>query len=206
VWAKRLQSTGVMVIRGETRYDDVMASAFRDEATSIGVQIAKPGPAPASDLAYAAVEPSERGPLGIVRDIPRVIGTDVLLDPSTPRLTGARPGRRLITAATQDPEQLPQRGQRFIRDFREQHDREPGPYAAYGYEAMAVVLDSIARAGEAGDDRDAVVDAFLGTTDRESVLGTYSIDEAGNTTLNRLSGYRVEGGRPVFATPLTVPR
>jgi branched-chain amino acid transport system substrate-binding protein len=207
VWAKRLKPNETMVIRGETRYDDVMASAFRDEATSIGVRITKSGPGPeVSDLAYAAVEPSDRGPLSVVRVTPRVIGTDALLAPTTPRLTGARPGRRLITAAAQAPEQLPREGQRFIRDFRERYDREPGPYAAYGYEAMAVVLDSIARAGESGDDRDAVVDAFLETTDRTSVLGTYSIDEAGNTTLGRLSGYRVEGGRPVLATPLTVSR
>jgi branched-chain amino acid transport system substrate-binding protein len=111
-----------------------------------------------------------------------------------------------VTSAAQDTEQLPPAGQRFIREFQKHYDREPGPYSAYGYEAMAVVLDSIAGAGEAGDQRDAVVDAFLETTDRESILGTYSIDEAGNTTLNRLSGYRVEGARPVFTTPLRVSR
>jgi branched-chain amino acid transport system substrate-binding protein len=201
VWAKRLRSTGVVVITGTSRYDDVVATSFRDEASSIGVRVTKSGP---SDLGYAAIEASERGPLSAVRAIPRVIGTDALLTPSMPWLTGPQPGRRLITSAAQDPSQLPRAGQRFIRAFRKRYDREPGRYGAYGYEAMAVVLDSIVRAGAAGDDRDAVVDAFLETADRQSILGTYSIDEAGNTTLNRLSGYRVEGGRPVFATPLTL--
>jgi branched-chain amino acid transport system substrate-binding protein len=203
VWAKRLGSNGVTVIRGDTRYDDVVASAFRDEAAAIGVRLTKSGP---SDLTYAAVEPAERRPLRHTGSAAqRTIATDALLAPRPPRLV--RPGatRLLVTAAAQDPEQLPREGQRFIRGCSKRYGREPGPYAAYGYEAMAVVLDSIARAGESGDDRDAVVDAFLETTDRESILGTYSIDEAGNTTLNRLSGYRVQGGAPVFATSLRVP-
>jgi branched-chain amino acid transport system substrate-binding protein len=209
VWAKRLKSTGTAVISGDTRYDDVMASAFRDEAEAIGLRIAAPEPGPermlGSDLGYAAVEASEKARLSVVRAIPRVMATDALFTTPIPRPPGAGPAQRLITAAAQDPEQLPQRGQRFVRAFRGRYDRAPGPYAAYGYEAMAVVLDSIARAGESGDDRDAVVDALLETTDRRSILGTYSIDEAGNTTLSRLSGYRVEDGRPVFATPLRVP-
>jgi branched-chain amino acid transport system substrate-binding protein len=68
---------------------------------------------------------------------------------------------------------------------------------------MAVVLDSIGRADPV--DRGAVVDAFLETTDRRSVLGRYSIDEVGDTTLDRLSGYRVRDGRPVLDAALRVP-
>jgi branched-chain amino acid transport system substrate-binding protein len=67
---------------------------------------------------------------------------------------------------------------------------------------MAVVLDSIERAGDQGDNRDEVVDAFFDTRDRDSILGGYSIDEVGDTTLDRLAGYRLRNGRPVFATPL----
>jgi branched-chain amino acid transport system substrate-binding protein len=70
---------------------------------------------------------------------------------------------------------------------------------------MAVTLDSIDRAGGQGIDRQAVIDAFFGTEDRDSVLGTYSIDELGNTTLDRLAGYRVENGTATFDTPLQAP-
>jgi branched-chain amino acid transport system substrate-binding protein len=68
-----------------------------------------------------------------------------------------------------------------------------------------VVLYSIQRAGDQGDDREAVVDAFFDTQDRNSVLGTYSIDEVGDTTLGRLAGYRLADGRPQFQTALRVP-
>jgi branched-chain amino acid transport system substrate-binding protein len=98
---------------------------------------------------------------------------------------------------------LPASGQRFLRAFRQRYHRTPGRYAAYGYEAMAVVLDSVRRAGDSGDDRDSVVSAFFETTDRDSILGRYSIDDVGNTTLTRLAGYRVRHGRPVFTTDLS---
>ncbi len=44
-----------------------------------------------------------------------------------------------------------------------------------------MVLDSIERASNPLD-RAAVLDAFFETSGRESVLGTYSIDEVGDTT------------------------
>ena len=145
-----------------------------------------------------------------------MIGSDALLGSSLlrPALAGtvacrlvAFPGPRgtYITSAAQDPSQLPPAGERFVRAFTKRYGREPGRYGAYGYEAMAVVLDSIRRAGDQGDSRDAVVDAFFDTQDRDSVLGTYSIDEVGDTTLGRLAGYRLVDGRPRFDTALRVP-
>ena len=114
-------------------------------------------------------------------------------DFSCPEVAGRRPRAARRARSPRPPRihrscRLPASG--FVRAFRGRYRRAPGRYAAYGYEAMAVVLDSIRRAGDSGDDRDAVVDAFFDTQDRDSVLGTYSIDEVGDTTLDRLAGYR----------------
>ena len=38
-------------------------------------------------------------------------------------------------------------GRTFAADFRERFDRRPGPYAAYGFEAMRVALDGIGERG-----------------------------------------------------------
>jgi branched-chain amino acid transport system substrate-binding protein len=132
----------------------------------------------------------------------RLMTTDALLNPAGLR---ALASPALVTSAAQDPSQLPPSGQRFLRAFRDRYHRAPGRYAAYGYEAMAVVLDSIRRAGDSGDDRDSVVSAFFDTTHRHSILGTYSIDDVGDTTLNELAGYRVVNGRPLFTTALRAP-
>ena len=80
------------------------------------------------------------------------------------------------------------------RSFRQPQD-EIDPYAVYGYEAMAVVCDSIA---QGGDDRKAVIDAFLSTKGRESPLGVYDIDPDGDTTLSDYGGYTAEGGKLAF--------
>ena len=100
----------------------------------------------------------------------------------------------MVTSAALDPSQLPEEGQEFAERFEAEYGRAPGRYAAYGYEAMAVILDSIERASDPGD-RPAVVAAFFDTADRRSVLGGYSIDEVGNTTLGRMTGYRVRGAK-----------
>jgi branched-chain amino acid transport system substrate-binding protein len=103
-----------------------------------------------------------------------------------------------LTAPTLSPDELPPAGQQFYKDYEAEYGEpqdEIDPYAVYGYEAMAVVCDAIA---QGGDDRQAVIDAFFATENRESPLGTYSIDDDGDTTLSDYGGYRAEGGKLVF--------
>jgi branched-chain amino acid transport system substrate-binding protein len=219
VWAKRLRMNGMNVFRDPSSFGETMATAFGEEARRLGL-MARRAPLglprnrhcgvsaslTRSDAYYAgALVPSSGQVTCALAPAPRsrVLATDAMLQADAIRAFGSR-ASMMITSAAQDPSQLPPSGQRFLRAFRQRYDREPGRYAAYGYEAMAVVLDSIRRAGDAGDDRDAVLDAFFETTDRRSILGTYSIDDVGNTTLGRLAGYRVAGGRPRFATGLDV--
>ena len=101
-----------------------------------------------------------------------------------------------LTSAALDPAQLPPAADDFLTAFKATYHRQPGRYAAYGYEAMAVVLDSIERANDPLSRKD-VVDAFFATSDRDSILGTYSIDDVGNTTLGELGAYDVRRGRAV---------
>ena len=51
-----------------------------------------------------------------------------------------------------------------------------------------------------------VIDAFFATTDRDSILGSYSIDDVGDTTLDRVGAYESRNG-PLRAAPqpVTVP-
>jgi branched-chain amino acid transport system substrate-binding protein len=130
------------------------------------------------------------------------MASDALLPPFA-----AGPRRAdLATSAAQAPAQLPPQGRRFVATFRKRYARPPGRYAAYGYEAMAVVLASIRRAGSEGDQRQPVTDAFLATRARRSVLGAYSIDPLGNTTLDRVSGYRLRPGAQPSAETLLPAR
>jgi branched-chain amino acid transport system substrate-binding protein len=102
-----------------------------------------------------------------------------------------------VTVATLAPEDYPPEGQEFFRAFEEKYNEpNPNPYAIYGYEAMRLALDAIERSGS-GEKAD-VLSALFDTKDRESVLGTYSIDENGDTTLTDYGVYTIEGGELVF--------
>ena len=68
------------------------------------------------------------------------------------------------------------------------------PYGIYGYETMALALDAIKRAGAQGNNRDAVLKALFATKDRQSVLGSYSIDANGDTSLTDYGLYTIKNG------------
>jgi branched-chain amino acid transport system substrate-binding protein len=103
-----------------------------------------------------------------------------------------------ITNPTLDPKLYPQSGQDFFKEYKAKFGADPEPYAIYGYEAMSIALQAIQNAGDKGNDRQAVIDAFFKIKDRESVLGKYSIDENGDTTLSDYGGNRIQGGKLTF--------
>jgi branched-chain amino acid transport system substrate-binding protein len=92
----------------------------------------------------------------------------------------------------------PPSSRRVISDYRRLFGGEAGPYVLYGYESMSVVLDSIRRAGAHGNNRSKVISMFMSTHDRSSVIGRYSIEPDGETTLPTYGVQRVARGRPVF--------
>jgi branched-chain amino acid transport system substrate-binding protein len=89
----------------------------------------------------------------------------------------------------------------FFADYSQLYGT-PQPYAIYGYETMSLMLDAISRAthgGKIAAQRSKVVAAIFKTRNRHSVLGTYSINGNGDTTLTRYGVYRVVDGRLEFA-------
>jgi branched-chain amino acid transport system substrate-binding protein len=104
-----------------------------------------------------------------------------------------------VTVATLSPDQYPAGGQKFFDDYIRRYDvSNVDPYAIYGYEAMSLVLDTCERLGPDCSDRRAMIDALFETKGRESVLGTYDIDENGDTTITDYGVYRIEDGELVF--------
>jgi branched-chain amino acid transport system substrate-binding protein len=103
--------------------------------------------------------------------------------------------RTFLVSATQDPSHLPTRGQRFLRDYRREFGERADPYGAYGYAAMSVLLDAIRRAGGSAGKRGKIVDEVFATSDFDSAIGKLSFDENGDTSLDRVAGYRIRNGR-----------
>jgi branched-chain amino acid transport system substrate-binding protein len=102
-----------------------------------------------------------------------------------------------VTVATLSPDEYPPEGQEFFDAFEQKYNEpNPDPYSIYGYEAARLALDAIERSGT-GEKAD-IVKALFETKDRQSVLGTYSIDENGDTTLTDYGVYSIEDGELTF--------
>ena len=93
----------------------------------------------------------------------------------------------------------------ILADYRNRFGGEAGPYVLYGYEAMSALLYAIRSAGPRGNDRQAVIERLFATRSRAAVIGRYSIEADGETTLSPYGVDRVEGGRPVFYRSVAVP-
>jgi branched-chain amino acid transport system substrate-binding protein len=134
------------------------------------------------------------------RSDPRLLllGTSALDDPAFAAAIGAGGSQTYLTTPILPLADYPPPAARVLADYRRQFGGRPGAYALYGYEAMSVVLDAIRRAGDRGNDRQAVIDRFFKTSERRSVLGAYSVLPSGETTLSRYGVDRVSDGRAVF--------
>ena len=137
----------------------------------------------------------------------RLYGADGISDESfTDPANGGLPAdvaqRTRITVATLAPDQYPADGQEFFREYERRYgDATPDPWAIYGYEAMRLALNAVERSGT-GENKD-VLAALFETRERESVLGTYSIDANGDTTLTDYGVYSIEDGGLRFDRKVT---
>jgi branched-chain amino acid transport system substrate-binding protein len=127
-----------------------------------------------------------------------LFGPNALAEPSFYTAIGPAGAATYLTDPSLPLKLRPPAARTFAADFRRAYGSAPDPYALFGYEAMNAVLQSIRRAGSKGNDRKRVIDEFLGLRRPTSVLGPYSIDRNGDTSLTTYGGYRVRAGKLVF--------
>jgi branched-chain amino acid transport system substrate-binding protein len=90
----------------------------------------------------------------------------------------------------------------FIANYNSTYHTAPDPYAIYGYESMALILAAIKADADANGgkvSREGTYKALLATKNRQSVLGPYSIDANGDTTLTDYGLYKIVNGKLKFA-------
>jgi branched-chain amino acid transport system substrate-binding protein len=179
-WASELGATQAAVTSDGSAFEDLAATEFKSAAAEHGIQVRTP----------SAISAGAAGSASFVYGPPSGTLTGYGTAPETLRVS-----------AELDPSRLP--GKSFASQFRQGFHRPPGPYAAYGYEAMGLVLQSIRGAGtDASSFRDNVRNGIFGAHRDGTVLGSYAITSDGDTTECMIQRYRVAGATPV---PLGAP-
>ena len=128
------------------------------------------------------------------------LAEEAFINPADGGVTPAIGARIVMTVAILSNGDYPLAGRRFLAAYSRRYGAWQ-PDAIFGYEAMSLLLDAVSRATDHGSDpavRSRVTRALFATRDRHSVLGTYSIDHHGDTTLRRWGVYRIQNGRLVF--------
>ncbi|MEA2154604.1 MAG: branched-chain amino acid transport system substrate-binding protein [Solirubrobacteraceae bacterium] len=148
-----------------------------------GVQVFK-------DVAAAAPNAKLYGPDGVAEE--------AFTNPKKGGIPTAVGARTKLTVATLGVKDLPAAAP-FVEKYKTTYKTQVvDPYGIYGYETMSLALDAIKRAGAQGNDRDAVLKALFATKDKKSVLGTYSIDANGDTSLTDYGLYTIKDGQKVY--------
>jgi len=88
---------------------------------------------------------------------------------------------------------------KFRDDYRKAFNEEPGPYSAYGYNEMAIILEAMKRAGTEVTRENIVKE--LRNTKFDGLMGMVEFDEKGELKEPSLYLYKVEGEQFVLEWP-----
>jgi branched-chain amino acid transport system substrate-binding protein len=141
----------------------------------------------------SAADPSAKlfGPDGVAEES--------FTDPAQGGLPPEIASKVKVTVATLPPEDYPPAGQQFFADYTKEYGvADPDPYAIYGYELMRLALEAIEEAGPEGNNREAVLEKLFAGKVHDSVLGKFSIDENGDTSLTTYGVYAIKDGALSF--------
>lgn len=214
VWAKREGARTFAASGDRTAFGQITEDAFASEARSLGLRVlskheirkqtVEDGGGPDAVWLGLSSLPSSPGfKTLLTAQTSLIFVPDAIAEPAFLSRIAAVQDQLRVVSEFLDPTLLPASAKPFLRDFRRRYKRPAPSAAAYGYESMALLLDAIKRAGDDSDSRAAVIDALFSTTERRSILGTYSIDGNGDTTLDSVTGYRIGDGLPTFPVKLT---
>jgi branched-chain amino acid transport system substrate-binding protein len=109
---------------------------------------------------------------------------------SDPAANGAVANGAFISVAGMPPSGLTGAGATFVKSFGKQIGTTPNPYAAYGAQAMLVVLQAVARGG---GDRTKTTAGLFGLNVTNGILGNFTINKTGDTNLTPITIYKQAG-------------
>ncbi|PSB03422.1 branched-chain amino acid ABC transporter substrate-binding protein [Merismopedia glauca] len=223
-WAKSLGVKKVYILDDQEVYGKGLADVFEKTAKEIGLQVlghegidAKASDykalmtkikASSPDMIYfGGITQNNAGQLikdmrnvGMTPEKVKFMGPDGTFEQALIDATGKDAEGVYATFGGVPPKQLTGAGKTWYENYKKKYKSEPEPYSAYGYEAAKVVINAIDKACK--KDREVVRDGVLSTKNYQGILGTWSFDANGDTTLTTLSGNVVKNGKWEFVSVL----
>ncbi len=225
VWAKDLGAKNVYIVHDTELYGKGIADVFRAKAKEIGLTEKGYEGAGKADNYRALVNKIKDSGAdllyygGIVDNNPAVLAKDLKAVAPNIKFMGpdgincseflkqAGPAGEGIysTFGGVPAEKYTGKSATWLKNYDAKfNNKNPNAYAIYGYEAAKVVLAAIAKAGDKADDRATVLANVMGTKDYDGVLGKWSFDANGDTTLTQFSGSIGKSGAWAFVKELAV--
>jgi len=144
----------------------------------------------------------------LIKDLRAGLGPDVqLLGPdgwtpisATVQGAGTAANGMYITQPGIPSKDLTGAGKNFVADFKAKYGKEPDPYTNYAAQATSILLDAIAASDGT---RASVTEGLFNVNVKDGILGKFSIDENGDTTLGTVSVYIVKNGEGIFRNTIT---
>jgi branched-chain amino acid transport system substrate-binding protein len=144
----------------------------------------------------------------LIKDLRAGLGPDVTLvgpdgwTPISATIEGAgdASNNMYITQPGIPVDQLQGSGKEFVDAFQEEYGKAPDPYTVYAAQAAVVLLEAI-KVG--GNDRPKVAEELFNTDVSDGILGSFQIDENGDTTLGTVAVNQIKDGESTFVRTIT---
>jgi branched-chain amino acid transport system substrate-binding protein len=200
-----LQVSRLYVASDGSEYGAAVALAVKQDAAGAGISVTE-GPAVASKFSASGADAlfigsgSDTVAASLVRTVAASNPATKMFAPSALDTAGfaahVTPARATLYVSSPGftPRYLPPSGRTFVSDFAAAYHHPPAAQAILGYEAMSAVLAVLREAASAANQRATVVHDFFSIKNRSSVVGTYSIDSNGDTSIAPFVFSRYAGG------------
>jgi branched-chain amino acid transport system substrate-binding protein len=145
----------------------------------------------------------------LIKDLRATLGADFpILGPdgftpisATIDGAGAAANGMYISTPGLPEEELTGAGKQFVADFKAETGKSTvDPYTSYAAQAAVVLLEAIERSDGT---RASVAEELFNTDIKGGILGDFSIDENGDTTLGTVTFFQVRSGAPEFVKLIT---
>jgi branched-chain amino acid transport system substrate-binding protein len=224
--AQQLGLKKVYILNDKEAYGQGVATNFRNAATSLGIGVAgfSAWNGKASSYTGLATKIKQSGADGVflgglicenggkvIKDLRNVLGADIKIiapdgfTPISAVVDGAGQAAEgmYVSVAGQPNENLGDTGKQFVEDFgATQPGGQVDPYSSYAAQSAESLLTAIENSDGTRAD---VATQLLQTKVTDGILGSFQIDENGDTNSNPVTMYLIKGGKQTTYKVITPP-